>query len=136
MKRIIIAATAAAALALGLGITAANAAPQPVERTLPSGAQTANVAPMALPSGACGPLIQGTLFVPPGTRVTAAQAAAAFGAQVRDTTRPSLLAPPTDRRVVQSGGSWTSNRHMSTALLETTADLQQRRWYQIVWQAC
>lgn len=136
MKRIIIAATAAATLALGLGITAANAATQPVERALPSGAQSANVAPMALPSGACGPLIQGTLFVPPGTRVTAAQAAAAFGAQVRDTTRPSQPAPPSNRRVMQTGGAWQSSRHMDTALLETTADFQQRRWYQIVWQSC
>src|SRR5690606_24047317 len=106
--RIIIAVATAATLALGLGITAANAASQPVERTLPASAQAAKAVPMALPPGACGPLIQGTLFVSPGTRVTAAQAAAAFGAQVRDTARPSQPAPPSDRRVMQSVGAWQS----------------------------
>lgn len=128
MKRITIFAAIAApvlALALGLGITAANAASQPVERTLPTGAQAAKVVPMAIPSGSCiksQSATMTTLFVRPGVAVTRAQMADHLGVAASTVVDSSWPKTPTARdstRVSRSGDSWTGSAGRWTVIGST-----------------
>lgn len=125
MKKIIIAATVAVTLAIGLGVTAANAAAP--ERVLPAGsqAQTATVAPMAIPSGSCIRSQSATmtkLFVRPGVAVTRAQMAEHMGvaaSSVVDSTWPQTPTARDSTRVSRNGESWTGSAARWTVIGST-----------------